>query len=595
MLRIGEIALYGVPVALVTIGMLFAVAVFYAFRARHWLWRFPAVAAAALSLMGFTGSFVGIPTVMTNQQLGFLPSWQYFSVLRLAVNTAGDAPPQWFVPSSTACSISGGDIGSEVPSADGGCFNAAPPVNGIDVREFGASTAASDNSNALQAWANQACKFKLSAPPTGAYDFKTAPISFPLCNGVTIQAGGMYGFTLTYNGTSTTPDLVVIGDPAYTTQISGWNVQGLNVNSVTHMTAGNGVHLADIVASIFDQSNAGGQYAAGASGGTSWLWNGKWCDFCFDIQDKNFEASSQNDAIRASGRTTQPMAGYYYSNAKISGSAIGVHMGGATGAVNPINSQIIANGTNVVVDHAIVAAGNFASQFDSATAIDTSSAGPGVLIDDNLFQKNQVMVFEGAWDCTNFTHGLYVKNINGQRVVANFAAVCGNKDDGIRIDDAYAYVSDNNATGIYNNGTSGTGYGINAIVANSTIFVDSIPPGNASGPWDANAVLGTVNCGGASNCYTKDFYGNIHQTGVINFSGAANTFLSVTWTYPVAFPNSVFLHSLKCSAYGWSNGNTAQMTVGAGSVPGNSSALIGLVSSHAVTAAQPVQCDIWGH
>lgn len=83
-------------------------------------------------------SYTGLPIAPTNAVMKEYPSWQYFSVLRLGVNSIGDAPAEWFIPSKTPCSISGGDIGSQVPTNDGGCFNAAPASEGYDPREWGA-------------------------------------------------------------------------------------------------------------------------------------------------------------------------------------------------------------------------------------------------------------------------------------------------------------------------------------------------------------------------------------------------------------------------------------------------------------------------
>lgn len=98
----------------------------------------PFALGALLTPLLLAATYVGLPIVLNNAQLGLLSSYQYFAVLRLGVNAVGDAPAQWFVPSSSACTISGGDVGSQVPSADGGCFVAAFAAGPADVREWGA-------------------------------------------------------------------------------------------------------------------------------------------------------------------------------------------------------------------------------------------------------------------------------------------------------------------------------------------------------------------------------------------------------------------------------------------------------------------------
>jgi hypothetical protein len=146
---------YFVPGSLLLLGCLCAGLAYLLFHMRRKLWRAPGVILALLSPILLAGTYTGLPIVLNNTQLKLLPSWQYFSVLRMGVTTVGDAPPLWFNPSSTACTISGGDVGSQNPSYDGGCFNATYPVGYLDPREWGAdSTGSADSTTALQAAVN---------------------------------------------------------------------------------------------------------------------------------------------------------------------------------------------------------------------------------------------------------------------------------------------------------------------------------------------------------------------------------------------------------------------------------------------------------
>ena len=135
MIRIGDVVLTAwpwVPLALACLAALLARAGWRSGR------TLPFALGALLTPLLLAATYVGLPIVLNNAQLGLLSSYQYFAVLRLGVNAVGDAPAQWFVPSSSACTISGGDVGSQVPSADGGCFNAAFAAGPVDVREWGA-------------------------------------------------------------------------------------------------------------------------------------------------------------------------------------------------------------------------------------------------------------------------------------------------------------------------------------------------------------------------------------------------------------------------------------------------------------------------
>lgn len=116
-------------------------------------WRIPAAIGMAVAPFLMAATTIGLPLALTNAQLKLLPSWQYSSVLRLGVNSIGDAPPQWFTPSASACSIAGGDVGSQVATADGGCLHANYPAGDVDIRQWGASPAADIMPFLLKAWA----------------------------------------------------------------------------------------------------------------------------------------------------------------------------------------------------------------------------------------------------------------------------------------------------------------------------------------------------------------------------------------------------------------------------------------------------------
>jgi len=85
-----------------------------------------------------THNFYAHFSVLTNQELMNLSTTDVKVVIRQGVFIPGDAPDLTFVASTSPCSISGGDIGTQVTSRDGKCWLANPPASGEDIREWGA-------------------------------------------------------------------------------------------------------------------------------------------------------------------------------------------------------------------------------------------------------------------------------------------------------------------------------------------------------------------------------------------------------------------------------------------------------------------------
>jgi hypothetical protein len=78
--------------------------------------------------------------VANNTDLSALAHNAFAAVMRDGHTIAGDAPPLVFIPSATGCTLNSGagDGGSQVPTSDGGCWNAT--LSGpLDGREWGAT------------------------------------------------------------------------------------------------------------------------------------------------------------------------------------------------------------------------------------------------------------------------------------------------------------------------------------------------------------------------------------------------------------------------------------------------------------------------
>lgn len=440
------------------------------------------VAANPAATVQSLNGLATFPTLSTVRNITPTNAVLYGSIVRAGYAVAGDAASLTLVWQST-CPGTPDNRGYLIaPNASSsGCWQGVGPAVG-DMLEYGVSATASDNSAALQAWLNEGCNFALTAP-AGVYTFSTGPLSTKTgCDHLRIDG---HNTTLRYNGTSTTTDLLVIG-PVYPAAFQlGDEISGITVDSNTVMTGGTAVHVQHIGSAWLTQVNPQGQTDSGETGS---LYNGLWCDNCFNTWATDFWSVATNDTVRASGRPdgTASMAGFYLGRCYGTLGAVGLHIGGGAGAVDSLGCAWVGNGINLLVDNAIISRGNGACVFDSVTAFDSATGNTAnIELNDSLFVANQVMVFAGAWLATGPAAGLYVKSLNGQKVIANFSVITNFTGDGIKVDDGSATISDNNGPGIYTNG----GYGVDATTASTTIFLDGAPINNTSGKYNTNSGL----------------------------------------------------------------------------------------------------------
>ncbi len=96
-----------------------------------------------------------VPVVQNTTALQTLASTYAPAVLRLDAAAGVGAPPQIFISTQAACSIAGGDVGSQVPSSDGKCWIARYGPDNADIRQWGCiGNASFDNSACMQAAIN---------------------------------------------------------------------------------------------------------------------------------------------------------------------------------------------------------------------------------------------------------------------------------------------------------------------------------------------------------------------------------------------------------------------------------------------------------
>ena len=112
--------------------------------------------------------------------------------------------------------------------------------------------------------------------PVGNYIFKSAlSLGIGGKQGVTIAGDGPYQTIFTYAGTSTTSDLLSIGDGS--NFCINWSLRDFKVTSNTTMTAGTGLRMKRLVRSFVTRVVLDGQ------DGTGKLWNGFWFDSIDEI------------------------------------------------------------------------------------------------------------------------------------------------------------------------------------------------------------------------------------------------------------------------------------------------------------------------
>jgi len=166
--------------------------------------------------------------VATNAALGQASSTAYpGGVWRNSHGAAGDAPPQFYRPSTSACSLGSGagDGGSQVPSSDGKCWLAVFDAAGADIRGWGVKfdgvTNSSSAFSAAVAWAAAGGGTLLLPPGAGPALVSGAVATIP--DGRTLRivgAGpdssilrvtGAYGLDLTYGGRASSVSLEAFG------------------------------------------------------------------------------------------------------------------------------------------------------------------------------------------------------------------------------------------------------------------------------------------------------------------------------------------------------------------------------------------------
>jgi len=329
-----------------------------------------------------------VPDVATNADLAAASTVTYPNgVLRLDFSAGLGASPLFYIASNSACTLNtgNGDNGSQVKSSDNKCWLAQFDGAGADIREWGAVAdgGTTDNSNAIVAsvaWAI-ANHGRVLLPP-GLIGFATqqAWAASGASNWSISGIGPSSGFL--YTGVGATGDLISVGSS------SGSASQGLvfrdfRVASNTQMTSGSAFHLKQAGHSSLWNVVMDGQEGNGN------LWDGLWCDQCDHVDWYEAQSSAQDEGVMVNGGVGagKLKADFWIIGGKIGPAngktmAVGVHVGGAFGGFHLIG-DVIGNGTNVLIDHALAAEGNREIFLEKGATVDTATTGSNIEINDS--------------------------------------------------------------------------------------------------------------------------------------------------------------------------------------------------------------------
>lgn len=387
----------------------------------------------------------------------------------------------------TTPTITGGNatgLGLSSPSVTGGTATGMNVNRVISLLSYGAKCdGVTDDTAAISAWLANAtgdASVALVAPP-GTCVF-TSTLSNPAGRSasVSLSGAGAYSTTFLYTGANTTSDLISIGDS--TNEQTNWNIHDFRVMSSTKMTGGSALHLRGL-----SRSGVGNIVFDGQEGNGN-LWNGPWYDGLDHVMNYGFGyAWAQNDAVRLNAEPGLGAADFSLQGWKISppngvtpaSNNVGVHIGGGFGGLTCSGgTDIIGNGTNMLVDTALEAVSNREFYMDGGCALDSAATGHDLDIEDTL--SSLYFSFAGAWFASAHKSGIYIaKGVNGWMSISG-GTIYNNQADGITDNGSMTIAI--SGTQFRSNGQSGTGYGFNEAGGNQGVsMIGASFWGNRSG------------------------------------------------------------------------------------------------------------------
>jgi hypothetical protein len=294
-----------------------------------------------------------------------------------------------------ACAFPVAGVGTNVAPILGGAANSLIGVRQgvINPVDFGAACDGStDDSTAITNWAAAITANSRAVVP-GVCVFKT-PIVFPTVNNVTLD---MSGGELLYEGAATTGNLVTIGTTVTSPSVCSvffLTLTNVTIASSTAMTAGDALRLNDVCNSTISNLNLNNNAATN-------FFNSLHVNGGGNIKMDGYQFIASHAAEIANGDAVNGLNDLFQSDGNLSGSGIGLEIGGNVGAIYADATDVLLNGANIVVDQSQVAVPNAFAFFGPRMIIDETSGGSGIGFEDKdpgtASTGFPLIAFSGGW------------------------------------------------------------------------------------------------------------------------------------------------------------------------------------------------------
>lgn len=353
-----------------------------------------------------------------------------------------------FISSLSAATDDGGVVASS-----GGSYSwERVDKSRLNLFMFGATKTASDNTIAINNWLKYASANKCAVYHPGG-DFKySSPISLKTAGAFSLIGESAGTCSLTYNGTSTTPDLFTITSP---TEVFDVMIKGILFSSLTDMTSGYALRMDKVSrVQLLDLS-------FDHIGGPRKMMNGVWLN---DTQQAWFtkgELYVKGTGLTVNGRagSDQHGADLWVDKVWAVSCNVGHNIAGGFGGFYIDNGGCFGCGTSLLFDNSKVQGGNrevfIGKQFVSDGAFnnalhlnDTLSTNAPILISGFLASSGQF----GNGD----SRGIYVQSWPNGTISISGAQLFNCKSDAISKGDASTFITIDASTYIRDN----AGYGI---------------------------------------------------------------------------------------------------------------------------------------
>lgn len=368
-----------------------------------------------------------------------------------------------------------------------------------------------DDSTALASWAASLTGGIAGYIP-GNCLFKTA-FSFPTSNGTTIYGDGINS-KLTYAGANTTNNVVTLGGTNTACTSTGWTLSNFQMVSTTIMTGGDALHVNGLCQVLINNIDIGG-----GSRGNSNFYNGIHFVGGNTVYMIGYQFRASNIAEIVNGWSSNQFTDMFQSHGTVVGATVGINIAGNVGGFNIMNSDVLTNGTNYLIDQSQVGSPNLQVFFGPNTNSDVTTGGAGIGININDAGGSlSTLWFSGTWVASAGTgvagKCLYAQSGVTWKITMTGGTVYNCQGDGIR-NDSVNTVWNITGTTIRNNGA----WGINNTVSNTNISINNVFfASNSSGNFTGTNV----------NSYTVDGQGSVLGGNVIVNDTAASSNADLT-------------------------------------------------------------------